>query len=141
MNTSSDKPVRILIVDDNDADTYLLEKVLRSRNINYQLDKYHDGEGLIRALSDGNYLAPDLILLDLNLPRRDGFEVLCSIRGQPALVGVPVGILTSSEAAKDKHRAKLMGAERFIHKPPMLEDFLHQVGDIIHEMLSARPKN
>ena len=127
-------------MDDNYADTYLLEKALRSRKLNYQLDKYQDGDGLIKALSDGNYLVPDLILLDLNLPRRDGFEVLSTTRGQPSLVGVPVGILTSSEDAKDKHRAKLMGAERFIHKPPMLEDFIHQVGDIIVEMLSARPR-
>lgn len=83
---------------------------------------------------------PDLILLDLNLPRREGFDVLRMVRQRPSPVGVPVGILTSSEAAKDRHRVALIGAERYIHKPPFLEQFLDKVGNGIEDLLALAHK-
>lgn len=75
---------------------------------------------------------------DLNLPRREGFDVLGVVRGKPGLVGVPVGILTSSDTAKDRHRVALIGAERYIHKPPTLAEFLDQVGQAVEDMLVHR---
>jgi chemotaxis family two-component system response regulator Rcp1 len=132
------KPIRIFLVEDNPADVYLLEKALHARGFNYELTRFEDGERGISALASGLSPAPDLILLDLNLPRRDGFEVLTVIRGNPALVKVPVGILTSSDAEKDRHRIRLMGVERFIHKPAMLEEFMQSVGQAIDDLL-ARP--
>jgi DNA-binding response OmpR family regulator len=83
-------------------------------------------------------VVPDLIILDLNLPRREGFDVLQTIRSKPAMVGVPIAILTSSDATKDRHRISVTGGERYIHKPPMLEDFLEQVGQAIEELLVKR---
>jgi two-component system, chemotaxis family, response regulator Rcp1 len=133
------KSIRILLVEDNAGDVYLLEKTLKSCHLRYELNHYTDGEQAIRALEKGELSGvPDLIILDLNLPRREGFDVLQTIRGKPGMVGVPIGILTSSDAAKDRHRIALTGGERYIHKPPELEDFLEQVGQAIEDLL-AKP--
>ena len=135
------KAIRILLVEDNDGDVYLLEKTLENRNIRYELVRYADGEQAIRALERDDCVTPDVILVDLNLPRREGFDVLQTIRSRPSMVGVPVGILTSSDAKRDRHRVALTGrGERYIHKPPMLEDFLDQVGRGIEEMLAKRSR-
>lgn len=125
----------IVLVEDNAGDVYLLEKALQARHIVYELTRYEDGEQGIRALSNERYPAPDLILLDLNLPRRQGFDVLRTVRTRPGLVGVPVGILTSSDAERDRHRVSLIGAERYIHKPLTLEEFVDEVGQAIEDML------
>lgn len=129
---------RILLVEDNAGDVYLLEKALKGRRLNYELIRYSDGEQAIRALEKDDCLVPDLIILDLNLPRRGGFDVLQTVRSRPAMVGIPVAILTSSDAAKDRHRIALTGVERYIHKPPMLDDFLNEVGRAIEDMLENR---
>lgn len=128
--------VRILVVEDNAGDVYLLEKAIKSRALSYELTVYSDGEQAIRALEKSDCIVPDLIILDLNLPRREGFDVLQTIRGKPSMVGIPVGILTSSDAEKDRHRIAVTGGERYIHKPPELEDFLEQVGQAVEDMLA-----
>ena len=139
MDRESDaRPVRILLVEDNAGDVYLLEKTLKSRQIGYELTRHADGEQAIRALQKEDCEVPDLIILDLNLPRRGGFDVLQIIRSKPSLVGVPVGILTSSDALKDRHRIAVTGGERYIHKPPELEDFLEQVGQAVEDLLARR---
>ena len=129
------KTIRILLVEDNAGDVYLLEKALQSRCFVYNLTRYEDGEQAIHALQTDECGVPDLVVLDLNLPRRGGFDVLQTIRGKPSMVGVPVAILTSSAAAKDRHRISVTGKERYIHKPPELEDFLEQVGQAIEDLL------
>jgi len=70
------KAARILLVEDNPGDVYLLEKALQHRQIAYELVLYKDGQQAIEALRRDDYSVPDLILLDLNLPRREGFDVL-----------------------------------------------------------------
>lgn len=132
------KPIRILVVEDNAGDVYLLEKTLQTRQLHYELIRYLDGEQAIRALEQDDSVLPDLILVDLNLPRRGGFDVLQTIRSKPSMVGVPVGVLTSSDAAKDRHRVALTGGERYIHKPPTLDEFLDLVGQAIAEMLAKK---
>lgn len=134
------KTVRILLVEDNPGDVGLLEKTLERRLIPYEITRYEDGEQALRALSTQNCFVPDLILLDLNLPRRDGFDVLREVRRRPSLVGVPVGILTSSEAVTDRHRVALIGAERYIHKSPFLDQFQEEVGNAIEELLASAHK-
>jgi chemotaxis family two-component system response regulator Rcp1 len=131
------RTVRILLVEDNDGDALLLEKALRARDLPYVLLRYEDGEQAIRAISGDGALVPDLILLDLNLPRREGFDVLRMVRMTPRLVGVPVGVLTSSNATADRSRTALIGAERYIHKPPTLEEFIEQVGRAVEELLTS----
>jgi chemotaxis family two-component system response regulator Rcp1 len=130
---------RIVVVEDNDADVFLLEKALEGLNFPCDIIRYEDGEHAVRALSQNGIAAPDLILVDLNLPRREGYDVIRAIRGVPSFVGVPIGVLTSSDAAKDRHRAALIGVERYIHKPPTLEEFIGQVGKAIEDLLTRIP--
>jgi two-component system, chemotaxis family, response regulator Rcp1 len=137
---SGSRAIRILLVEDDAGDVYLLEKTLNSRNLTYELLRYADGEDAIHALEKDDCTLPDLIILDLNLPRRGGFDVLQAIRRKPSMVGVPVGILTSSDAVKDRHRIAVTGDERYIHKPPELEDFLDQVGRAIEDLLAKRSR-
>lgn len=132
------KPIRILLVEDNPGDIYLLEKTLQHRHLKYELIRYSDGEQAIRGIQGEQSVLADLILLDLSLPRREGFDVLRAIRSTPRFVGVPVGILTSSDDPKDRHRVELIGAERYIHKPLMLEEFLEQVGQAVEELLANK---
>lgn len=127
----------IVVVEDNPGDVYLLERALQHRGIAYGLVRYQDGEEAINALSAPDAAVPDLILVDLNLPRREGFDVLRAIRGIPRFVDVPLGVFTSSETARDRHRTTLVGAERYIHKPPTLNEFIEQVGSAIEDLLRA----
>lgn len=128
---------RIVLVEDNPADVLLLEKALRHHHIVHELSCYEDGEQAIAAMSKQDFAIPDLIILDLNLPKQEGFAVLRVIRSRPALVSVPVAILTSSNAVRDRHRVELQKIERYIHKPPGLEEFLEQVGQAVKDLLGG----
>ena len=134
------QPIHIVLVEDDPGDVYLLEKVLKLQHLNYELTLFDDGDAALRGLRSHGGVVPDLILLDLNLPKRDGFEILGAIRSRPALVGVPVGVFTSSEKAADRSRTGLLGAERYIHKPPEWEDFVEQVGSAVSGLLEKIPQ-
>lgn len=133
-------PANIVLVEDNEGDVYLLHSALQKRGILYRLTRYENAEQAIAALSQEEVAAPDLILLDLNLPGREGIDVLRAIRGRPALVGVPLGILTSSDDSKDRHRVGLIGVQRYIRKPTTLDEFLDTVGQAVEEMLSTETR-
>jgi CheY-like chemotaxis protein len=130
------KPARIVLVEDNPGDVLLFEMALKENGIPCELTLFHNGTEALRALSalEGTALVPDAILLDLNTPRSDGFQVLIQITQSPRLSHVPIAILTSSKASSDKHRAVLQSV-RFIQKPSHLEEFLATVGAAIKEML------
>lgn len=135
MSLDSAPVARIMLVEDEPGDVYLLEKALRDRQIRYELTRFEDGEEAMQGLDAG--LVPDLILVDLNLPRRDGYDVLRAVRRRPALVGVPVGVFTSSEALSDRNRVSLIGVGRYIHKSPELSEFLSEVGQAVEELLAG----
>jgi two-component system, chemotaxis family, response regulator Rcp1 len=129
------KPARIVVIEDNPADVFLVRQALREAGIDFELQSFEDGEQALEALSRPAGKAPGLIFLDLNLPRLDGAEVLIRIRNMPALAEVPVAVLTSSESPADMHRAAELGAARFIKKPMALNDFLREVGRGARELL------
>src|SRR5437870_5130281 len=135
-STKKTPAARIFLVEDNEGDVILLEKSLQSRGLAYQLIRYEDGEQAMRAITSDHTLIPDLILLDLNLPRREGFDVLRLVRTMPRLVGVPIGVLTSSNAVRDRSRTARIGADKYIYKPPVLEQFIEEVGKAVAELLS-----
>ena len=133
------KPARIVLVEDNPGDVLLFEMALKENGISCELTHFNNGTEALRALSapEATTFVPDAILLDLNTPRSDGFQVLIKISQSPRLSHVPIAILTSSRASGDQYRAVLQGV-RFIQKPSHLEEFLATVGGAVREMLDCR---
>ena len=126
------KPIEILLVEDNPGDARLTREALAQSKIKNNLSYARDGEEAIAFLrrlppfSDAP--TPDLVLLDLNLPRRDGREVLEDIKKDPKLRHIPVVILTSSQAEEDILRSYRLHANCFITKPVDLE----QLTKVVH---------
>src|SRR4051794_10675157 len=105
---NSDK-AQIIIVEDNAADIFLIRKALDEKGFSYMLTRFEDGEEALHALcpdTGESTVAPDVIVLDLNVPRCEGIEVLRQIRETPRLHDIPVAILTSSESPIDRRRAE-----------------------------------
>ena len=120
-------PIRILLVEDNPADVDLTMESLELCKILHQLHVATDGVDAMEFLrGEGEHAGaprPDLVLLDLNLPQMDGREVLAAIKGDPELRGIPVVVLTSSQAEQDVARSYDLQAAAFITKPVDLEGF------------------
>ncbi len=108
------KIAHITLVEDNPGDVLLVRKALQERGIAFELTCFDDGEEALKSLSRQERDEPDIILLDLNLPKTEGVEVLRRIRSIPKFVSVPVAILTSSASPTDVHRTKLLGVARYI---------------------------
>ena len=127
-------PVRILLVEDNPADIRLTIEALKEGKITNDLMVARDGvEALDYLHQRGAFAAsprPDLILLDLNLPKKDGREVLAEIKEDDALKRIPVVVLTSSEADEDILRTYNLHANCYISKPVDLERFIAVVRTI-----------
>lgn len=125
---SAPQPINILLVEDNAADVRLTEEVLTESKVHNRLLVANDGEeALARLRRQGqfhNAEIPDLILLDLNLPRKDGREVLAQIKEDPHLKRIPVVILTTSKAEEDILKTYNLHANCYITKPVDLEQFV-----------------
>lgn len=116
-----DRPLRILLLEDNPGDATLLKEAFRAAKVQFELTHFVDGEAAITYITSGR-AAIDLAVLDLNVPKRDGLEVLEAIRTQPGLGGLAVVILSSSP--QDHLDKKVTGADSYIEKPPTLDAFL-----------------
>jgi CheY-like chemotaxis protein len=132
MNTATlCRPVEILLVEDNAGDVRLTREALREHKLNNNLSVVRDGVDAMTFLRrEGMYAQaprPDLILLDLNLPRKDGREVLSEIKTDEDLKRIPVVILTTSKAEEDVVRAYDLHANCYITKPVNLDRFLEVV--------------
>lgn len=123
--------VEILLVEDNPGDVRLTREALREAKVRNNLHVVEDGvEAMAFLRREGRYAdapCPDLILLDLNLPKKDGREVLAEIKGDPNLKRIPVVILTTSEAEQDILKAYDLYANCYITKPVDLEQFIKVV--------------
>ena len=121
----------ILLVDDNPADIDLTSEVLASTKRSYHVNAVHDGTEAISFLRrTGKYAkvpAPDLVVLDLNLPRKDGRAVLSEIKADPLLSRTPVVVFTTSQASSDIARSYELGANCYLRKPGNLRDFVAAV--------------
>jgi CheY-like chemotaxis protein len=136
------KVAQIVLIEDNPADVYLVELALMENDIHYHLTRFATGDEAVQVLcQEGpltDKLVPDAILLDLNTPRSDGFEVLLKLKQTPRLSKVPMAVISSSRAASDKHRTAQQ-CTRYIEKPSQLADFLDTVGQAVKEMLASGP--
>jgi CheY-like chemotaxis protein len=126
----------VLIVEDNPNDVLLIRRAFAKANIGNPLHFVGDGDAAVRYLAGENeyedrteYPLPGVMLLDLKLPRRSGFEVLEWMRARPLLPRLPVVVLTSSKQSQDVNRAYEMGANSYLVKPVEFDD--------LQEMLST----
>ena len=134
---------QIVLIEDNPADVLLVEMALKENDVSCELTTFSSGREALRTLcpppgTETNAFVPDAILLDLNTPKSDGFEVLDKLKQTPHLAHVPVAIITSSRAAKDKARTYRLGAIRYVQKPSQLEEFLAKVGQAVKELLAVK---
>jgi CheY-like chemotaxis protein len=117
----------VLLVDDNPADIDLIGEILRTCSAGFHVNPVSDGVEAISFLRRRGKFAqmasPDLIVLDLNLPRKDGCEVLSEVKSDPELAGIPVVIFTTSRASADINRSYALGANCYLPKPGNLPDF------------------
>lgn len=128
------KPVEILLVEDNEGDVGLIEEVFEEIKIRNNLHVAEDGEMAVHyLLGEGKYSGstlPDLVLLDLNLPKKDGREVLEEIKSDDNLKNIPIVILTTSQAEKDILKAYDLHANAYVNKPIDFEQFIEVVKSI-----------
>jgi two-component system, chemotaxis family, response regulator Rcp1 len=134
MTRPTGRPIEILLVEDNPGDVRLTVEGLNEGKVHNNLHVARDGvEALAFLRREGNYsdaVRPDLILLDLNLPRKDGREVLADIKADPDLKTIPVVVLTTSRAEQDVLHSYQLQANCYITKPVDLEQFIHVVKSI-----------
>ena len=141
---TGEAPARPLIalIEDNPSDVYLIKLAIASSGLEVETTNFPTGADAVTALcpgvgAPGIPLVPDLILLDLNTPRCDGFKVLAALRGEARLSHVPVAIVTSSASPADRRRAAEYGATEYIQKPIELNAFIEEVGGAVKRMLAT----
>jgi len=130
------RPIEVLLVEDNPADVRLTQEAFKEGRVTNHLNVVHDGVEAMEFLRrHGPYEGsprPDLILLDLNLPKKSGREVLEEIKADPVLRRIPVMILSTSRADQDLQKAYNLHANCYITKPVDLDQFLNVVRSIEH---------
>jgi CheY-like chemotaxis protein len=128
------RPIEILLVEDNPADVRMTVEILKETKVRNTLTVAGDGNEAMDLLHRiGKYVQaarPDLILLDLDLPKKDGKQVLAEIKADPALKRIPVVILTSSKAEEDIVKSYNLYANCYVTKPVDLEQFVKVVKSI-----------
>jgi chemotaxis family two-component system response regulator Rcp1 len=140
-NDEFGRPIEILLVEDNPGDVRLTIEALKEGKVHNRLSVAKDGVDALAFLrregAYANAARPDLILLDLNLPRKDGREVLAEIKEDPMLRRIPVVVLTTSKAEEDILRTYDLHANCYITKPVDLEQFISGVKSIDDFWLSV----
>ncbi len=132
------KPVEILLIDDSDDDAHLMKKALERTGRPHHLTTVMSGdEAFDHLCRTGAGVRPDLILLDLNMPRMNGHEVLATIKRDPALLTIPVIVVTTSDAEEDIRRSYELHASGYVLKTPELSDFFEAVRSLVDFWLGA----
>jgi len=130
---------RIVLIEDNHADAYLIEEALREQGIASEITRYADGDEALRQLIPASGRLPplpDLVLLDLHLPGTEGSEILRAIRAERHYRHVPIAVISGAPPDRLKH-LDLSGSARLVHKSMDLSEYLHDVGVAVLEL--ARP--
>jgi CheY-like chemotaxis protein len=134
MNKRSGRPIEILLVEDSPGDVRLTQEILKEGKVHNNLSVVEDGVEALAFLQQQQPYThaphPDLILLDLNLPKKDGREVLEAIKADQNLRRIPVVVLTTSVAEEDIIKAYDLHANCYITKPIDLDQFIHVVKSI-----------
>lgn len=134
MSSVAGVPIEILLVEDNSGDVRLIRETLKDAKVRNNLHVVKDGvEAMAFLRKEGAHDSaprPDLILLDLNLPRMDGREVLAAMKQDGAFRQIPVVMLTTSQAEQDVFESYRLGANAYVTKPVDFEQFLKVVQSI-----------
>jgi CheY-like chemotaxis protein len=138
--------ISVLLVEDDPGDVLLIREAFEDHKVGNLLSVVSDGVEAMRYIrregSYGDAVRPDLILLDLNLPRKSGIEVLAEIKGDPELSSIPTVVLTTSEAEEDIVRAYKLHANAYITKPVDFAQFsqiVHQIDDFFIGLVKLPP--
>jgi CheY-like chemotaxis protein len=128
--------LRLLLVEDSPADVFLVKEALREEGLNCEVEVAEDGEAAIAILDrvdgPGEGSPPNLLVVDLNLPRVDGSRVLERLRQSPRCGGIPVIVISSSDSMDDRRQATQLAAEYF-RKPSDLDQFM-RLGKLIRSL-------
>jgi CheY-like chemotaxis protein len=128
------QPIEVLLVEDDPGDVLLIREAFDFNKVHNNLNVVSDGEQALAYLRlEGEYadqVRPDLVLLDLNLPRKDGREVLAEVKGDPTLRAIPIVVLTTSEAEEDVLKSYDLHANAYVTKPVDFERFVAIVRQI-----------
>ncbi len=134
-------PYHILLAEDSAADVGIVRIALRDQNLDHVLHVARDGEEAItfieKADNDSKLPGPDLLLLDMHLPKYDGEAILKRLRSTERYAQIPVVIMTSSDAPQDHERAQKHAAMFYFRKPSRLDEFI-QLGVIVREILTGK---
>lgn len=132
----------ILLVEDNGADVFLLREAIEAAGVSADLRIISDGERAIDFIDQtetaGGADCPSLVILDLNLPKKTGSQVLEHLRRSPTFRRARVLVVTSSDSEHDRARAAELGADGYFRKPSAYEAFL-RLGEVVRDMLSGGP--
>jgi len=132
----------IFVVEDNPGDVQLLQMALKAANLECELTVVSDGGEAIEFVQRHGQFAnaptPHLAVLDLNLPKNDGLEILEAMRANEIFAKVPVAVLSSSSSPRELATLERFHVDRFIVKPPDLDQYL-QIGAVIKELLTKIP--
>jgi chemotaxis family two-component system response regulator Rcp1 len=132
-------PIQVLLIEDNRPDAVLVGHALRKQRLDIALHDFDDGEAAaayVQRMGGADVPCPDVVIMDLNLPRGDGFALLKQIRDRPGCADTPAIVMTSSVSPHDRARAAAMGNTRYFIKPSDLDAFL-QIGVLVREVLKA----
>ncbi|MFB6394166.1 response regulator [Polymorphospora lycopeni] len=141
-------PIEVLLVEDDPGDVLMTQEAFEEHKLRNRLQVVSDGaEALAYLRREGKYadaVVPDLILLDLNLPRRDGREVLAEIKKDEQLCRIPVVVLTTSQADEDILRSYQLHANAYVTKPVDFERFIavvRQIDEFFVSVVKLPPRN
>jgi CheY-like chemotaxis protein len=128
------RPYRVLLVEDNPADVRLLQEAFRESRDSHEIHIVEDGhealDFMYRRFGYTDKPRPDLILLDINLPKLDGYAVLDAVKSEPEMMRIPVIMLTSSDCHADVMKAYNHRANAYIQKPSNIADYFHVAAEV-----------
>jgi CheY-like chemotaxis protein len=140
---SSSKLLNILLAEDNRGDVLLVRQALDEHHIRHKLYVVQDGAEAIRFIEQmgqpDSAPCPDLMLLDLNLPKAEGQQVLAEFRKHPACAHTPVIVVSSSDAPRDRARIGALGVTRYFRKPSELDEFM-KLGGVVRDVVNEAAK-
>jgi CheY-like chemotaxis protein len=132
----------ILLAEDNLGDVLLVQEALAAHNISHEMFVVRDGGEALQFVAQmgtkGHAPCPDLMLLDLNLPKVDGPTILAEFRKNSKCIQTPVVVISSSDAPKDRDRMNALGVAHYFRKPSDLEAYL-ELGSVVKGLLEATP--